>query len=168
MGAVMLAALALAIFRYGSRVSAGVLFMLTYSVLCLAVVGIVCRGGAEQVWWLGFSLFGWGYMALAFWFSERVNELPTTTLLAALAPWLGVPTPGFTAGSRTAGLDPSFAQAGHCLWTVLAAVVGGILAWGLFGGAERDSDRSITAAQGQGPELPGWWRQPAIIGLAAS
>ena len=70
MGVVLLAALALAMFRYGSRVSAGVLLLFTYAMLCLAVVGIVCRGGGERAWWLGFSLFGWGYMALAFWFSS--------------------------------------------------------------------------------------------------
>ncbi len=46
MGLVLLAALALAVFRYGSQVSAGVLFLLTCGMLCLAVVGIVCRSGA--------------------------------------------------------------------------------------------------------------------------
>ena len=170
MGAVLLAALALAVFRYGSQVSAGILFLLTCGVLCLGVVGIVCHGGAGRAWWLGFTLFGWGYMALAFWFSDRLNELPTTTMLAAVAHWLGIPEPGPTAGSRTAGLDPSFAQAGHCLWTVLSAVVGGIVAWSLFGGHARDPDRSISAVQRQGHDLepPGWWRRPAVIGLASS
>jgi hypothetical protein len=168
MGAVLFAALALAVFRYGSQVSAGVLFLLTCGVLCLGVVGIVCSEGSERAWWLGFTLFGWVYLALALWFSDHLNELPTTTLLAALGPWLGIPTAGVTAGSRTSGLDPWFAQAGHSLWTVLAGLVGGILAWTLFGGPERDHDRSIDASQGQGREPPGWWRRPAVIGLTAS
>ena len=73
MGAVLVAAFGLAVFRYGSQVSAGVLFLLTCGVLCLGVVGIVCRRGAERAWWLGFTLFGWGYMTLAFWFSEHLN-----------------------------------------------------------------------------------------------
>jgi hypothetical protein len=167
MGAVLVAALGLAVLRYGSQVSAGVLFLLTCGVLCLGVVGIVCRSGAERAWWLGFTLFGWGYMTLAFWFAEHLNELPTTTLLVALGLWLGIPTPGYTAGSRTAGLDPSYALAGHCCWTLLAAVIGGILAWTLFGGPARDLDRSITAAQGQGQDPRGWWRRPAVIGLVA-
>jgi hypothetical protein len=167
MGAVLVAALGLAVVRYGSQVSAGALFLLTCGVLCLGLVGIVCRGGTERAWWVGFTLFGWGYMALAFWFSEPLKELPTTTLLAALGPSLGIPTPGYTAGSRTAGLDRSYAQAGHCFWTLLAALIGGILAWTLFGGPARDPDRSITAAHGQGQEPHGWWRRPAVIGLVA-
>jgi hypothetical protein len=108
MEVVLLAALALAVFRYTYQVSAGVLLLFTYAMLCLGVVAIVCRGGAERGWF-GYRLFGWGYMALAFWFSERLNELPATTLLAAVAPWPGIPEPGFAARSRTAGLDPSFA-----------------------------------------------------------
>jgi len=72
-------------------------------------------------------------MTLPFRYVEHLNELPTTSLLAALGPWLGIPTPGYTAGSRTAGLDPSYARADHRCGTLLAAVIGGILAWTLFG-----------------------------------
>jgi hypothetical protein len=168
MGAVLLAALALAVFRYGSEVSAGVLFLLTCGVLCLGVVGIVCRGGAGRAWWLGFTLFGWGYMALAFWLSDRLNELPTETMLVALAARLRIPTHGNAAGSGAASLDSSYLQAGQCIWTLLAAFMGGILAWALFGGATSDAERSVKVESGHRQERPVWWCRPSFIGLAAS
>ena len=44
----------------------GILSLLTRSVLCLAVVGAVCRTGNERVWWLGFATFGWVYLGFPF------------------------------------------------------------------------------------------------------
>jgi len=94
MGAVLIVAVGLAALRSASDTWAGVIFLSTCGVLALAVVGILCRREAERAWWLGFALFGWGYMALAFWPSDipRVPRLPTMTLLE----WL----------SRKVGLQP--------------------------------------------------------------
>ena len=135
MGAVLVAALGLAVLRYGPKVSAGVLFLLTCGVLCLGIVGTVCRRGAGRAWWLGFTLFGWGYMTLAFRFVEHLKfqgncRRPPCSWHSAR----GLGSPLGYVGSRTAGLDPSYAWAGHCGWTLLAAMIGGILAWTLFGG----------------------------------
>ena len=87
MAAVLIVALGLAAMRNFSATWAGVTFLVTCAVLCLAVVGIVCDGDARRAWWLGFALFGWGYLVLAFWSSV---ELPTMVLLDAISERLGL------------------------------------------------------------------------------
>src|ERR1700733_7909589 len=87
MVAVLIVALGLAALRNSSATWAGVTFLVTCAVLCLAVVGIVCDGDARRAWWLGFALFGWGYLVLAFWSSV---ELPTMVLLDAISERLGL------------------------------------------------------------------------------
>jgi hypothetical protein len=67
MGAVLIVALGLAALRSASATWSSATFLATCGLLCLAVVGAVCGGDAERTWWLGFALFGWGYVALAFW-----------------------------------------------------------------------------------------------------
>ena len=62
-------------------------FLLTCGVLCLAIVGIVCDVSARRAWWLGFALFGLGYLLLAFWSSV---ELPTMAVLDAVGERLGL------------------------------------------------------------------------------
>ena len=81
MVAVLIVALGLAALRNSSATWAGMTFLLTCAVLCLAIVGVVCDGNARRAWWLGFALFGWGYLLLAFWSSV---ELPTMALLDAI------------------------------------------------------------------------------------
>jgi hypothetical protein len=61
MGAVLLAAIGSAGLANPSAPWAGTLSLLTRGLLCLAVVGAVCRSGAERAWWLGFASFGWIY-----------------------------------------------------------------------------------------------------------
>ena len=58
------------------------MFLLTCGMLCLAIVGVVCRQEGERAYWLGFALFGWGYLLLSMW---STAELPTMTLLNATA-----------------------------------------------------------------------------------
>jgi len=66
-----------------------------------AIGGGVCRRGAERAWWLGFALFGWGYLALAFWSSDNLTELPTAILLQAINSRMNT-TPQRTADLRGA------------------------------------------------------------------
>src|SRR5947209_733559 len=87
MGLVLVAAVGMASLRSPSEARAGAMFLLTCGLLALAVVGVVCRGGSERAWWLGFALFGCGYMTMAFW--RRATDsppppLPTTTVLQEL------------------------------------------------------------------------------------
>jgi hypothetical protein len=172
----------------------GVMFLLTCGVLTLAIVGVVCRDGAKRAWWLGFALFGWGYLALAFSSPHQVlPELPTTAVLQLVVPKLigpglmggSIGGPDFMGGSvggsfrsiipwggfggmgggSFVGLAPW--RIGHCLWSLLAAVVGGTLARFLFG-APAERPEAPTAESHPGPlplQARKWWRRPALIGL---
>ena len=90
MWAVLVVALALAALR-----DEGMMFLVTGALLLLAIAGAVCRAGASRAWWLGFALFGWGYIALEF--CSSTLELPTTPLLAWIQTRLGY-SPRFPAG----------------------------------------------------------------------
>ncbi len=196
MGAVLVIALSLAALRNASETWAGATFLLTCAVLTLAVVGAVCRRDAERAWWLGFALFGWGYILLAFWTSF---ELPTMALLDAIGSRLGAKVQfggdrntmgggmGGIGGMRSAGLqvsgvlaggmgggtggppDRSIQQIGHCLWALLAALVGGTLSVLLFGGRAKSAEES-DAATATPATRPASWRRwlfwPALLGLS--
>ena len=57
---------------------AGAVLLLTLGAFALAVLAVVYRRGERRAFWLGFALFGWGYMALtagAWW--DRGADRPT-------------------------------------------------------------------------------------------
>jgi hypothetical protein len=160
MGVVLVAAIGMAALRSASETWAGVLFFSACGAFTLAIVGIIYRGQAERAWWLGFALFGWGYLAAAFWPMDhfRLPVLPTAALLESLSSALGVDSQGtssgpstvgmgsvgrlqsfrrvmvspFVVGSAATGVDRSFQQVGHSLLALVFAIVGGTLAAILF------------------------------------
>jgi hypothetical protein len=166
MSAVSIAALGLTALRSASDTWSGATLLATCGVLGLAVVGAVGRGAAERAWWLGFALFGWGYIAIAFWSPVDATRLPTFTILEYVCKTAGITVPTIGQRFRTnAGIDPSFLRIAHCLWALLAASLGGILASGLCAipsvGASRRASESFDPIQ---PPRK-WWRRPTIIGL---
>src|SRR5258708_3527685 len=123
------------------------MFVLTCAALALAVVGVVCRGRAERAWWLGIALFGWGYLALAFLGRPTLPRLPTIQLLNAVCSGVGLnvefgntdaPMGVIVLGTLGTGVPlpilqpvPAYnapSQIGHCLWALIAAVLGGLVA----------------------------------------
>jgi hypothetical protein len=138
---VLASAVGLAALRNPSATWAGAMLVLTCAILALAVVGAIDRRGAERAWWLGSSLFGWGYLALWWRLAGHPTAfLPATGLLEILGPWLDVAprTSGGLGGLLGVGpsrwlpggvvLEPSYVQIGHCLFALLAALLGGLLA----------------------------------------
>jgi hypothetical protein len=107
MGFVLAVAVALAAFRNANQGWAGVFYLLTWAVLSLSVVGAICRKGTKRAWWLGFALFGWGYLSLVFLPSdERMKQfrLPTTDLLKRAHAYLE------TSGGGLAGARPGSSE----------------------------------------------------------
>jgi hypothetical protein len=167
MGAVLTAALGLTALRSASETWAGVALLATCGVLGLAVVGAVSRAADERAWWLGFALFGWGYLALALWSPPSTTKLPTVTGLEAVWTKIGMTVPEVPPARRTTGgTDPSFIQIGHCVWALLGACLGGILASAFFAVPAFRTERQVREKYdpGQSPRI--WWRRPAIAGLS--
>ncbi len=178
MAIVPVLAIGFAALKNANATWAGTMFLLTCGILALAVVGAVCRREAERAWWLGFALFGWGYMALAFWQSEIPSlELPTLTLLEWLqsifraTPQVQVFSPftgGGFGGGFPSGTNSSSSQIGHCLWALLFALLGGTLARALFGAPADRAETPDPSAQPRAQSPPDDWLRPTVVILVAA
>jgi hypothetical protein len=72
------------------------------------------------------------------------------------------------AGSPVNDLQRSFYQIGHSLWSLIFAMIGGLVGWGLFGAT---NNRAEEAGAGSQPAAHGpakWWVVPSLILLAGS
>jgi len=90
MCAVCASAFACAALRFASELWASLVFTVTFGLLLVGVLGVALRQGPARAFWLGFSVFGWAYVVLAFgWFGINVShQLLTTKLLAYALPKL--------------------------------------------------------------------------------
>jgi hypothetical protein len=170
MGAVLVAAVGLAALHDSSATWSGVIFLLTCAILSLGIVGLVF-GKAERVWWFGFSLFGWTYLAIALWslfFAQPT--LPTERLLLLLGPVLGPRDHALLDGRVRPVWTYTYLQIGHCLWALLSAVTGGLLARLFFGGIGARSSGASPEAPVAAPPAPAapryGWLKPAGFALA--
>ena len=81
-GTVVTAALGLAAWHGAlAETWAGVMLLTTCGVLMLSAIAAVCRGSGEQPRFIGFAMFGWGYFALARWYSYHQGPMPTVCWL---------------------------------------------------------------------------------------
>ena len=167
MGVVLVMAIGFAAVRRSSEAWAGLMLLLTCGVLMLAMVGAICRGPDERAWWLGFVLFGAGYLALALWMSHSGQILPTITLSESMHSWLGMPVPP-PPRIGDVGWEslPPIHRLLHCIWALAFALVGCVLA-GLF--VARHAERSPGPAEetnaARRPSRP-LWKRPSLIGLS--
>jgi hypothetical protein len=172
MGIVLAAAVGLTALKNASRIWAGVMLLLTCGILALGIIGAIYGQRTRRAWWLGFALFGWGYLALAgFWSANgRLTDLPTTAVLEILRPWLKSPVQadaglfgGGFGGPRMEAVY--YQQAGHCVWALLAALLGGLIATFFFVPSSDPSDRPPPDVRETGRPPRSRWLRPAIIGL---
>jgi hypothetical protein len=83
--------LVLASLRFPSDAAAAAVLLVTQATLAFAILAIVYRAGEGRAFWLGFALFGWGYMALTWdsWLGQSANrpEMLTSIALDHLGAW---------------------------------------------------------------------------------
>ena len=127
MAVVLVLAIGLAALRIANGTWAGLVLLLTHGMLGLAILGVILCKGAERAWWLGFAVFEWGYLNFVTrtW-GLLIRGLPTLNLLEWLRSKYGL-VPDMTSNPRF-DEGVAFAQIGHCLWALLAGILGGVLA----------------------------------------
>lgn len=64
---VLVLAIGLAAIRSGSDAWAGAILSVTYFTLFCSLLGIAFGRKTRRVYWLGFALLGWAYLALFLW-----------------------------------------------------------------------------------------------------
>jgi hypothetical protein len=168
MGVVVAAAVGLAALVKPSPTWAGAIFLVTSGVLGLAIVGALYRRGAPQAWWVGFCVFGWGYLLLVASSGGGIfhfPSLPTSQLLTVLRQKFGIePLPGAEPRPRNFwDVFHAYYQIGHALWALLAGVAGGTLARAFLVPPADRSERPEPDAPiaGKPPGRP--WLRPALL-----
>ena len=132
---------------------AGVTQLMTCGVLLLSAIGTVCHDRELRTRFAGFAVFGWGYFALARWYTHHQGPLPTVR-------WL----PGSGDIHNDLLALPPAVRIAHDAWALVFAVLGSALTIAVFKHAlARDPGRADEAAAPNGPA--GWWREPAFAGL---
>ena len=162
-GVVLVASLGLTGLALGLAIWAGATFLVTCGVLSLAVVGAVCRGGAGRAWWLGFALFGWGYLGLVFW--GRASARTGTCRRSPCSGLLPEPLPRRAAWAR---LRRAIARSTPITRRATASSASCRRARRAAGPRplrHRRPDRS-GRSPGRAGGLPPrrWWRRPAVVG----
>lgn len=157
-GLVAVAAVAVAgvaALRAGSMEWYGAIVLLSRGILGSALLLATFRRGTSRDFWIGFVLFGWGYLVLIPPRGEHhVPDLPTTRLLLAAEPHLGREA-GFDPGSSglfDGGMggnpgDYPYLGIGDGLWSLASSLLGGMVGWVVFGRStiEAEPASSISA-----------------------
>ncbi len=114
---------------------------------------LVCRGSHERPRFLGFAVFGWGYFALARWYSCHQCPLPTVC-------WL----PGAGDIHNDLLALPPEVRIAHDAWALVFAFIGSTLAGLLFNDLsareQHRADQTLACA-----DAVDYRRRPAIAGL---
>jgi hypothetical protein len=84
---VLVAGVGLAALRNASDLWAGIMLLVALASIGVAVLGAVLMDDRERAWWLGFAVFGGGYLVAAL--SPVRSELATTHLLEYVAARVG-------------------------------------------------------------------------------
>ena len=153
-GLTVLVALACTALLNATPLWASTWFSLTVFVLLLGTLAAIFHQGSRRPFWIGFGLFGWVYLLLAFepWADQDLTPaLLSTHGIARLDSSLeneGEPVViknviSFTTHSRIrlwTLSNPSFMQIGHSVFALLFGLFGGMVAGWMGGTAKRVAD----------------------------
>jgi hypothetical protein len=171
MGAIVVAAIGLAALANPSEAWAGVLWIVAYGLLGLAILGAVICKQAARAWWLGWAVFEWGYLwiATSAWWAWglpfRFHNLPTVRLLEILRVKLGAPAKT----GMTVGFDEEaavFGQTSHYVWAIGLGVIGAVLARLMFAMSSRPA-ASLATVQPTGARQRRPWLGATFVVLLA-
>jgi len=167
MGVVLATSIGLTALRYSSATWAALMFLVASGVVALGLVGVVCCKDAGRAWWLGFVLFGGGYLALAFCPDFELAGEPAVDLVSALSPYLGIPTsPSEPFGQIFPDGRTASRRIIHCFVSLIVAVIGGLSAHVLFAAPLAEMVRIGTGQPQADRCVARWWRWPLAVGLA--
>ena len=116
MAVVLVSGLGFAALRSPNTIWAGFVPLVTRGLVCIAVIGAVCRKGSERAWWVGFAVCGWTYLNH---FSPMyfTNRNPINVTIQTLGPMMGVPMEFPARGEfGLSDLQRSFLHIGQSLW----------------------------------------------------
>jgi hypothetical protein len=157
-GGLLYAAMAQAALRSSTETWGALTLLFARGVLAVATVGAVCRSPQERAWWLGFALFGWGYVALMSLLGDEWLQETTLSLAEGLLLKLG-----FTIPRR---MQFHYGEVVESHLSLVAAILGGLLSRMLFAAPEAPA-AIVTAPQPRDAERPrGWWHRPLALGAA--
>jgi len=170
MWTVCVAAVGLAALKANTDAWSGTILLLTCGAMALGLVGVACDAPVSRRWWVGFTVFGLGYLFLAFCFRwERFDLPPLAT--DRLIEWLGgafgskrQPGPLITNEyDQTEGWP--FARIGHCLLALVIGTAAGILARCIFPVPAIAVDRATQHPEPE-PAAPHRWTWALGVVLA--
>jgi hypothetical protein len=163
MAMVLLIALGFAALRNASDTVFAILLLVSRGVLGIAIVGAVCCSGARRAFWLGFAISGWIFIWCSLEPYPASPPLPTQTALFALGRAMGVPVDNPVLAHDRA-LMQTFFRVGQCVWSLIFAAAGGILARLLFGAAAAGAVGLAPGARAADLADSGkWWLRPCVV-----
>ncbi len=164
MAVVLVLAIGFAALRNANETWSGVMTLATYGALGVAILGIVFRKGAQRAWWLGFFVFGWGFLCVAPHLSSWSTRRPPTL---ALLEWLRTKSGGQPGPPNSFAPEAFlFSNIAHCLWALLAAILGGMLARAFFLSSGVGSEDPKITPDRADRQIVKRWLAPVSIGLA--
>ncbi len=166
MWVVVASAVGIAALRDASRFSFGAIHLLSRLILGLAILLAIYRRGSARAWWLGFALFGWGYLdTIPPNSTYDAPHLPVTSVLLALRPVFGHPPQDGRRGGGESLSEFMYLAIGDDLAAMMFALLGGVLGRMIFA---RLSETATTEPEPT-PETPSrpQWIGPVLAGWSA-